>query len=160
MTHTMRQRAIDGIKVGDVFCFSRTFSRKETDAFGDLTRDYNPVHYHRRWAEAKGFGGLVCHGLLVGAMICEAGGQVGWLATGMTFKFIRPVYVGATITCTLTIEKLEENGRAEAAASFTDASGELVGLATLTGRLPLDPERALLNDLVQEGDRRNKLAHL
>jgi acyl dehydratase len=158
MTNAMRQRAIDGLKVGDSFCFSRTFSRQETEDFGDLTRDYNPVHYHARWADAKGFDGLICHGLLVGAMICEFGGQVGWLATGMTFKFIRPVYMGATILCKLTIETLEDNGRAEAAASFTDESGELVGLATLTGRLPVGRDRALLNDLVSEGDRWNKLA--
>jgi hypothetical protein len=91
-------------------------------------------------------------------MICEVGGQLGWLATGMTFKFIRPVYVGATITCTMTIEKVDPDGRAEARASFTDGEGELIGLATLTGRLPVGEERRLLDELVQSGDRFNKLA--
>ncbi len=158
MTSVMRQRAIDGLKAGDSFTFSRTFSRKETEDFGDLTRDYNPVHYHGRWSRAKGFDDLICHGLLVGSMICEIGGQLGWLATGMTFKFIRPVHVGATITCTLTIETLEDNGRAEATASFADERGELVCLATLSGRLPVQSERALLDDLVKAGDPFNKLA--
>ena len=158
-TPTMRQRAIDGIRVGDRFELTRTFSREETDAFGDLTRDYNPVHYHRRWSDAKGFDGLICHGLLVGSMICEVGGQVGWLATGMSFKFIRPVYVGASITCRMTILKVDTNGRAEAEAVFTDDSDQRVAMATLTGRLPVDAERALLGRLVKEGDRFNQRRH-
>lgn len=31
---------------------------------------------------------MICHGLLVGGMICEFGGQVGWLASGMDFKVL------------------------------------------------------------------------
>ncbi len=50
---------------------------EKTEYFGDITRDYNPVHYDFRWVEAKGFKGLICHGLIVGSMICEFGGQVG-----------------------------------------------------------------------------------
>jgi 3-hydroxybutyryl-CoA dehydratase len=90
MGSDMRQRAIQGIRVGDSFRISRIFSRGEIEAFGDLTRDYNPVHYHKRWSQAKGFEGLVCHGLLVGSMLCEIGGQVAWLAPGMTVQFVRP----------------------------------------------------------------------
>ena len=134
-----------------------TFTREETNDFGNLTRDYNPVHYHSRWAASKGFDGLICHGLLVGSMICQVGGQVGWLATGMSFKFVRPVYVGATITCTLTIQHIEEDGRAAADASFADENGQLVCLAKLTGRLPEVAERQLLDDFVREGDVFNPL---
>jgi len=146
----MRQKAIDGLKVGDAITFSRTFSREETERFGKLTRDYNPVHYDLRWAEAKGFEGLICHGLLIGAMICEIGGQVGWLASGMNFKFIRPVFMGATITCTTTIQKIEDNGRARAEAIFMDAAGQQVCHAVLTGRLPLEHERELLKTIAEE----------
>ena len=82
MINPMRQRCIDGLKVGDTLSFSRTFTQADTEQFGELTRDYNPVHYDERWASAKGFKGLICHGLLVGSMICEIGGQIGWLASG------------------------------------------------------------------------------
>ena len=98
MTNPIRQKAIEGLKERASFTYSRSFTQKETEIFGDLTRDYNPVHYDLRWVEAKGFKGLICHGLIVGSMICEFGGQVGWLATGMNFKFIKPVYFGDMIT--------------------------------------------------------------
>jgi len=158
MPNPMRLHAVAGIKAGDTFTFKRTFSKDETSAFGDLTRDYNPVHYDSRWTDAKGFDGLICHGLLVGSMICEFGGQAGWLATGMSFKFIKPVYFGDTITCAITLTRLEEDGRAEAQALFTNQSDTRVCYADLTGRLPVARERALLGQMVKEGDPTNKLA--
>lgn len=72
--------------------------------------------------------GLICHGLLVGGMICEFGGQVGWLASGMDFKFIRPVYFSDTIECRITLTWLEDNGRAEAEGKFFNAAGDQVAL--------------------------------
>ena len=100
----------------------------------------------------------MCHGLLVGSMICEFGGQVGWLATGMDFKFIRPVYFGDTITCKIQITKIEASGRAEAEAELSNQSAELICRAYLTGRIPMTPEKAVLEEMVAEGDPTNKLS--
>lgn len=158
MPNPMRQQAIDGLTEQTSFTYSRLFRQQDTEAFGDLTRDYNPVHYEPRWAKAKGFRGLICHGLIVGSMICEFGGQVGWLATGMTFNFIKPVYFDDTITCSITITKIEDTGRAEAEAVFTNQNQEQVCFARLTGRLPLDHEKSILRQMVAEGDPSNKLA--
>ena len=157
MPNPMRIKAIQGLKVGDSFSYKRVFTEEDTVSFGDLTRDYNPVHYEMRWAELKRFKGLICHGLLVGSMICEFGGQVGWLATGMDFKFIKPVYFGDKVACTITITRIGENGRAEAEASFKNQDDEQVSYAYLKGRLPLNPERDLLSKMVNEDDPTNKL---
>ena len=157
MPNPMRQKAIEGIKAGDSFTYSRTFKKEETEQFGDLTRDYNPVHYDLRWTKSKGFDCLICHGLLVGSMICEFGGQVGWLATGLNFKFIKPVYFDETITCTITITKIEKSGKAEAEAFYFNASGEEVCCCHMTGRLPHSRERILLTQMTEEGDPTNKL---
>lgn len=159
MGNPLREQMIKGLQPGDTFCFSRQFLQKETESFGDLTRDYNPVHYDTRWTRSKGFNGLICHGLLVGGMICEFGGQVGWLATGMRFRFLHPVYFGDTIQCKITLTRLDANGRAEAEAEFTNQKGRLVARADMTGRLPLEDDKALLNKMVREGDPSNKLAN-
>jgi 3-hydroxybutyryl-CoA dehydratase len=158
MGNPVREHAVKGLQQGDTFCFSRQFSQQDTQDFGDLTRDYNPVHYDPRWTRIKGFNGLICHGLLVGGMLCEFGGQVGWLATGMRFKFLYPVYFGDTIHCRVTLTRIQTNGRAEASAEFTNQSGRQVALATLSGRLPLEAEKALLKQMVAEGDPANKLS--
>ncbi len=156
MINPMRQRAIDGLKVGDAITFSRRFTQEETHQFGDLTRDYNPVHYDVRWANAKGLDDLICHGLLVGSMICEIGGQIGWLASGMNFKFIRPVMIGETITCKATLVEIEPNGRARAEAEFTNDNGDLVCHCILTGRIPLANERRLLKTIAREHEQMRK----
>lgn len=156
----LRQRTIEGLKAGDTFTCTRTFSRDDTESFGDITRDYNPVHYDMRWTDAKKFKGRICHGLLVGSMICEFGGQIGWLATGMRFRFIRPVYFNEAITCTFTITRIEAAGRAEAEAFFVNASGETVCSAHLTGRVPLDAERDILRQMSAEGDPTNRLGRI
>ncbi len=154
---SLRQAAVRGLKVGDRFRIRRAFSEEETRAFGDLTRDYNPVHYDSRWSEAKGFRSRICHGLLAGSMICEFGGQVGWLASGMSFQFLKPVHFGEMLCCTITITRLEEDGRAEAEAEWTNPAGERVLLAQLRGRLPCGSERELLARIIDEGDPANPL---
>ena len=159
MTNPIRIRAVQGLTEGNSFSYTRKFTREETLSFGDMIRDYNPVHYDLRWAELKGFKDLICHGLLVGSMLCEFGGQVGWLATGMDFKFIKPVYFGDTIRCSVTITKIADNGRAEAEAVFTNQDEEKVCCASLTGRVPLNPERMLLKQMIDEGDPDNRLSH-
>jgi len=158
MPNPIRLKAIQGFKEGDSFSFTRQFSKDETHSFGDLTRDYNPVHYDTRWADLKGFKDPICHGLLVGSMVCEFGGQVGWLATGMNFKYVKPVYFGDTIHCTITITKIEENGRGEAEAFFINQDDVAVCYAQLSGRLPLNPERKLLQKMIDENDPTNKLS--
>ncbi len=63
-----RSQATKGISPGARFRFSRTFTAEETEIFGDITRDYNPVHYEPRFAHGKGFSGLICHGLLTASL--------------------------------------------------------------------------------------------
>ncbi len=153
---SLRQRAIDGIKPGDTFTVTRTFSEEDTRAFGDLSRDYNPVHYDQRFSASWGFRERICHGLLTGGMLCEIGGQVGWLATAMNFTFCRPVYFGETIRCTLTITDVDERHFARARAVFTNPAGEPVVEAILEGLLPREPQRKVLAAMLAEGDPTNR----
>ncbi len=158
MTSSLRAKAVSGLKQGDTFILNRKFTQEETWAFGDLTKDYNPVHYDTEWTDEKGFKHLICHGLLVGGMICEFGGQVGWLATGMNFKFLRPVYFEDEIQCRITLTSLDDNGRAEAEAEFINQEGITVCLAQMTGRLPLNNEKNVLAQMLENGDPTNKLS--
>ncbi len=158
MPELLRQKAVQGFNPGDTFTITRTFTREETEQFGGLTRDYNPVHYDERWTESKGFDGLICHGHLVGGMICEFGGQVGWLATGMDFKFISPVYFNDTIECRIVLTQVDETGKARAEAEFFNQDGTLVGMVSLRGRLPVSSDQIILSRMMEEGDPTNKIA--
>ncbi|OAN93779.1 acyl dehydratase [Marinobacter sp. EhC06] len=146
----IRKRAIAGLKAGDSFTLARTFTEDETLSFGEISRDQNPVHYSDEFARAKNLHGKICHGLLVGGMITEVGGQIGWLASGMNFRFLRPVYFGDTITCVFTITDVDEQNRARAEAILSNQHGEPVIEAWLTGILPGPREQEVMSVMVSE----------
>jgi 3-hydroxybutyryl-CoA dehydratase len=157
MMSDIRQRTIAGLTPGTTFTVTRTFSESQVERFADLTRDYNPIHFDPRFVAVKGLKGKICHGLLVGGMITEVGGQIGWLASGMNFRFKRPVYIGETVTCTVTIMEVDEKGRARADAVLVNQDGEVVLTAHLTGRIPGLAEIQVLRQMVAEGDPTNRL---
>ena len=151
-----RERAAEGIEPEEIFHFSRTFTREDVEEFGDITRDYNPVHYDEPFTRIKGFDCEICHGLLVGSMLCEIGGQMGWLASGMSFSFLRPVYIGDTVTCTMTILSVTAKQFARAEVSFVNQTGAKVMRAQLEGFLPGARARERLSEMVKNCDPTNK----
>ena len=154
---SMRRRAVQGLRAGEVFTITRTFSLEETEAFGELTRDYNPVHYDPDWSRRKGFPGLILHGLLTAGMVCQVGGQVAWLATKMSFAFRGAVFPGDTITCTVTITSVDERGWAQAEAVFTNQHGKVVVSGDMEGQVPTGEDGEFLGQRLDQGDPFNKL---
>jgi acyl dehydratase len=153
---SIRGKAIAGLTRGDCFVVSRTFTERETKVFADISRDYNPVHFDDRFARVKNFHGPICHGLLVAGLLTEIGGQIGWLASEMNFRFRKPVYFGNTIECRLIITEMDERNRAKAEAVFRNQNGEIVIEASLAGIVPGTPEKSVMEAMVSEGDLSNK----
>lgn len=146
----IRQRAVDGLQVGDSFSVSRTFTDRNVLEFAEISRDFNPVHFDQRFAGVKKLKRPICHGLLVASLVTEIGGQIGWLASGMRFRFKRPVYCGDTVTCELTITEIGADGRAEAEAVLTNGSGQIVMECGLSGILPGDAEKRIMQAMLAE----------
>jgi len=154
---SMRMKAIEGISAGDKFTTSRTFTEQQVLDFAEISRDYNPFHFDERFAKAMKFNGKICHGLLVGSMLTEIGGQLGWLATEMDFKFQKPVYFGDTIKVDLTIIDIDENGLATSEVVFTNQDGTTVLEAVVKGFAPNEPGKQAMRAMISEGDPTNKI---
>ena len=155
MSH-IRKKAIAGLARGDSFSVSRTLTEQDTLAFADISRDYNPVHFDQRFARARNFHAPICHGLLVASLLTEIGGQIGWLASAMNFRFCKPVYFGDTIECRFTITELDERNRAKAEATFKNQRDEIVIEAHLRGIVPGALEKQAMEAMMAEGDPTNK----
>ncbi|MFO7964641.1 MAG: MaoC family dehydratase [Desulfobacterales bacterium] len=153
----IRNKTIEGLKAGDCFSTKRMFTASEVAQFAEMSKDYNPIHFDDRFVDTKGLSGRICHGLLVGSLITEIGGQIGWLASGINFKFKKPVFINDTVTCTLTIVHMDENGKAVAAAEFVNQEGICVMTAELFGFIPMGKDREVLKTMVAEGDPTNRL---
>lgn len=157
MSH-IRKKAIEGLEKGDTFSVSRTFTEQDVIQFADISRDYNPVHCDERFAKVKNFNGRICHGLLIASQVTEIGGQMGWLASGMTFKYRKPVYFGDTIRCDLTVTELDEKGFIKGEAVFRNEHDITVLEAVVTGIVAGDQEKQVMKGMLAEGDPTNKIS--
>ena len=149
MSH-IRKQTIRGLSVGQTFTVSRRFSEQDVTSFAQISRDYNPIHFDERFVRAKNLKTRICHGLLVGSLLTEIGGQIGWLASEMRFHFKKPVYFGDTIACSLTITDIDARNRARASAVFRNQEDAVVLKAELAGILPGDQEREILDAILAE----------
>ena len=128
------REALDATFVGQTFTFRRTFTDGDVALFCGVTGDYNPYHQDARFAQESPYGRPTIPGLLTGSMLTHIGGLLGFLATEMTFEYVAPVYVGDTITCTVTVlEKDEPRRRVECGADFVNGEGAQVLRARFAG---------------------------
>ena len=143
---SLRARAVQGLEVGAQLSVTRCFTDEDIRCFAQLSRDYNPVHYDAASAELRRFRSIISHGLLTASLVTEIGGQIGWLATSMSFEFKRPV-----------VDK-DERGHARAQLSIVNAQGETVLEGMTTGVLPNAAARERMAQLLAEGDPGNLAA--
>ncbi|MBA2286736.1 MAG: MaoC family dehydratase [Ktedonobacteraceae bacterium] len=126
--------AFEAIEVGQIFTFRRTFTQGDVALFCGVTGDYNPYHIDYLFLEESWFKRPIIPGLLTASMITHIGGMIGFLATEMHFEFASAVYIGDTITCTVTIAEKDEVKRLlQASAVFLNQDGVEVLRAQFSG---------------------------
>ncbi|TFG11175.1 hypothetical protein EU537_13125, partial [Candidatus Thorarchaeota archaeon] len=57
------------IQIGDSAEVSHTMTEEDILAFGELSGDFNPLHFDEEWAGKTMFKGRIAHGLLTAAFI-------------------------------------------------------------------------------------------
>jgi 3-hydroxybutyryl-CoA dehydratase len=128
------QEAFDEMYVGRAFTFRRTFTDGDVALFCGVTGDYNPYHQDEAFARKSPYGRLTIPGLLTGSMLTHIGGLLGFLATEMSFGYLALVFVGDSVSCTVTIvEKNEAKRRVAASAVFVNQDGVEVLQARFSG---------------------------
>jgi len=90
------------MKVGDVISWERTFTEDDVRDFARLSGDQG-THHLERDAQGK----LMVHGLLTASLPTKIGGDLNLIAREMKFQFLRPVFVGDTIQCNVTLVVFE-----------------------------------------------------
>jgi acyl dehydratase len=80
--------------------------------YGDVSGDFNPIHFDDSAAQEKGFPAKIIHGMLsmaIASNIVEPLTQRDYWVKMYDMKFLAPVLVGETITITGTILALEND---------------------------------------------------
>ena len=101
------------IAVGDTGSLSKTVTEADVVLYAGITGDNNPVHVNELAAAESRFGRRVAHGMLTAGFISAVLGTClpgrGAVYLSQTLKFLRPVYIGDTVTA--TAEVLEKNDK-------------------------------------------------
>jgi acyl dehydratase len=95
------------LKVGQTASRSNTLTQEHVDKYADITGDRNPLHFDDDFAAKTPFGRRVVHGGLtsgiLNALVAEDMPGPGTVFMSMELSFVKPVFVGDTITATATV---------------------------------------------------------
>jgi len=108
----MQGKTVQEIKVGDTADFTKSVTGYDVYSFAAVTGDFNPAHINTEYANETSFGKTIAHGILsIGFISNVLGTQLpgpGSITVGMECEFIRPVFIGDTITATVEVIKKDE----------------------------------------------------
>lgn len=101
---------------GDYYQFSRTITETDLVLYSGLSGDFNPIHMDQEYAKKTRFGQRIAHGLLTASMLSRLLGMhlpgPGAIYVSQTLRFLRPVFIGDTITaCAKVVEYNEKKRR-------------------------------------------------
>lgn len=105
-------KTIEALRIGDTVEHSKTITEKDVEAFGEITQDYNPAHFDADYAAQTMFKKRISHGMLVGSLFSKLLGTdlpgYGTIYVGQTLTFLKPVYLGDTITARVEITDINK----------------------------------------------------
>lgn len=125
------KKRFEDFRVGDRAEFSKTISQGDLDAFAALSGDRYPLHVDEAYARTTRYGRRVAHGMLTASLLSTANGLLlgtpGGITVEQTVRFLRPVFVGDTITATSeVVELLPAQRRLRCRTTCVNQRGEVV----------------------------------
>ena len=127
----MKVTKYSDLSLGQSAEVTHTVTEEDIKTFGDLSGDYNPLHFDEEWAKTTMFKGRIAHGLLSASFISTAIGMKlpgpGTIYLGQSMKFIGPVRIGDTVTARVEVVSLnDEKQRVTLKTTCTNQSDEVV----------------------------------
>lgn len=127
----MKMTKYEDLKMGQSAEMKHTVTEEDIKTFGDLSGDYNPLHFDEDWAKKTMFEGRIAHGILTAAYVSAAIGMhlpgPGTIYMSQSMKFLGPVRIGDTITARVEIVKLnDEKQRVTLRTLCTNQDGKTV----------------------------------
>lgn len=133
---------IFGVTAGDTATFSKTVGETDVYLFAGISGDFFANHVNEDFMKKSGFPGRIAHGVLILAYSSTASSMISSRSLGKPggghpvslgydrVRFLKPVFIGDTVTIRYTVEKLDiERGRSVAKVEAFNQHEELVMIA-------------------------------
>jgi 3-hydroxybutyryl-CoA dehydratase len=120
---SVRSAAGFHVEVGETAEFSKTLTETDVALFSAISGDFDPMHVDEAYARSTPFGRRIAHGILsmallstVSAMISRRARERGSRGASVSLgydriRFVKPVFVGDTLTARYTILELDSASR-------------------------------------------------
>lgn len=127
----MKVTKYSDIKMGQTAEVTHAVTEKDIQIFGDLSGDYNPLHFNEEWAKTTMFKGRIAHGILSASFISTAIGMhlpgPGTIYMSQSMRFLGPVRIGDTITAHVEVVNLnDEKERVTLKTTCKNQDGKVV----------------------------------
>ncbi len=125
------RKRFEEFRVGDRASLTRTFDAADVERFAELSGDRYPLHLDEAYARSTRFGRRLVHGMLTASLFSATNARLlglpGGISVEQTLRFLRPVFLGDTITATTeVIEILPRTRRLRCRTTCVNQRGELV----------------------------------
>ena len=110
MDYSEKIKHWDDMNVGDAATFTKTITETDVILWVGLTGDLNPIHIDKEYSKTTRFGDVIVPGVMVLGLISNTitMATFGNVYANQSIKFLKPVYIGDTITATATIVEKNE----------------------------------------------------
>lgn len=127
-------------QIGDNASFSKTISESDIYNFAIISGDFNPIHTNEAEAEKSVFKRQIVHGALVVSYISTVLGMQlpgpGTIYLSQECHFLLPVYIGDTVTASVTITYIDEKNNAFLSTEVINQNGDTVIKGQVKVKLP------------------------
>jgi 3-hydroxybutyryl-CoA dehydratase len=102
---------IEDFEVGQHVTFTKTFTEDDVRRFIEITGDVNPLHVDEAFARKTQFGHRILQGMLTASIFSTMVGVLlpgtGTIYRSQTIRFLRPVYLGETVTAHFVVRSVD-----------------------------------------------------
>jgi len=107
-------KSINDLNVGDTYRLKYSVSEADVQKFGEISGDFNPVHFNEEYAKGTVFKGRIAHGMISLAKFSGIFGMdmpgLGAIWGSQNVKFLAPVQLNEPYTAVAVVkEKGDKN---------------------------------------------------
>ena len=125
------------LEIGDSVSFAKTVGESDVYLFAGITGDFSPNHVNKEVMAATPYKERIAHGVLsvgyastTSTLMIEKAGATAVSVGYDRIRFVKPIFIGDTVTVTYTISEIdEESMKTRAEIEVTNQHGELCTVA-------------------------------
>lgn len=118
------------LNVGDTASLEHTVKESDIQLFALSTGDINPIHLDKEFAKTQMYGQQIAHGMWTGSLISTLLATKlpgpGGVYRSQNLKFKKPVFIGDTLTASVTVTNKRRSGLVELDCQVVNQDGVVV----------------------------------